>query len=337
MKSPSGVAILGAGHRIGDKPQENEELCRGLDITPEWIIEKTGIRRRYLASPGQTASEYAVTAATDAMNNARISAAEIDMIVCCTYSADYIFPPLSAKIHNELGVRGGQIFDLQVNCGGFVSGLTLAAERMICDPDIRHAIVIGVEFNSRFINPADANTSIYHSDGAGAVVLGRVPGFGLLSSAFHTDSSNYESVRLRGGGSSFPIMNRSFNPDTDVMELNGIATWKQAITHLPPTIRAACAKAGITPSEIDFFVFHQANYNLIDYLMKKMRREMDSTYTNVQRIGNTGAASVPIALSEAMKQNLLLDNAMVAFAAVGAGFNFGASVWKWGQVQERVA
>lgn len=337
MKPASGITIIGAGHRIGDIVQDNEELCRGLEVTPEWIVEKTGIQRRFLAAPEQNASDYALSASRDALANAGIENTEIDLIVCCTYSADYLFPPLSAKLHSELGVVGGQIFDLQVNCGGFVSGMTLAAERMICDAEIRNALVVGVELNSRFIDPRDVNTSIYHSDGSGAVVLGRAPGYGMISSAFHTDSSNYESVRLRGGGSSFPLKNRTFDPQTDVMELNGIATWKQAITHLPPTIRSACTKAQILPEDIDFFVFHQANYNLIDYLMKKMRRDMSSTYTNVQRIGNTGAASVPIALSEAMKLGLIAQDAIVGFAAVGAGFNFGASIWRWGIAQERKA
>ena len=130
-------------------------------------------------------------------------------------------------------------------------------------------------------------------------------------------------------------VDRAFDLETDVMELNGIATWKQAITHLPPTIRSACAKADVDLSDTQFFVFHQANFNLIDYLMKKMRREMSSTFTNVERIGNTGAASVPMALSEAMDADLLPVGELVALAAVGAGFNFGVSVWRWSPVQGR--
>jgi 3-oxoacyl-[acyl-carrier-protein] synthase-3 len=197
---------------------------------------------------------------------------------------------------------------------------------------VRNALVIGVEMNSRYIDRRNLDSVIYHSDGAGAVVLGRRDGAGVVASAFHTDSSNYEAVRVRGGGSSFPVMGRAGPADTDVMELNGLATWKQAITHLPAVVRAACRKAEIELAEVDFFVFHQANYNLIDYIVRKMGADLTRTYTNVQEIGNTGAASVAIALSEAVERGLIQPGATVVLAAVGAGFNCGASVWRWAPV-----
>jgi 3-oxoacyl-[acyl-carrier-protein] synthase-3 len=328
-----GVAILGTGRCLAGVVEENAELCQGLDVTPAWILEKTGIKRRYLAAPGDTASAFAVAAAAHAMAGAGVGAGEIDMIVACTFSADYTFPPLSAKIHKEIGATGGQIFDLQANCAGFVSGLTAASDRMVADPSVRNALVVGVEMNSRYIDRRNLDSVIYHSDGAGAVVLGRgQDGAGIVASAFHTDSSNYEAVRVRGGGSTYPVMGRAAPADTDVMELNGLATWKQAITHLPAVVRAACRKAGIELADVDFFVFHQANYNLIDYVVRKMGADLSRTYTNVQEIGNTGAASVAIALSEAVDRDLIKPGATVVLAAVGAGFNFGASVWRWGPV-----
>ena len=134
---------------------------------------------------------------------------------------------------------------------------------------------------------------------------------------------------MRGGGSSFGSKDRSWNPSVDYMEMNGIATWKQAITHLPTVIRNACAKSGIDPKEVEFLVFHQANLNMIEYVVRKMGYGMKKTFTNVQEIGNTGAASVGIALSEAVSKGLIKDGQLVVLAAVGAGFNFGASVWRW--------
>ncbi len=308
----SGVCITGVGHHLACVVEENEELCRGLEITPEWILEKTGIKRRYIAAPDDSASDFAVSAARRALDGAGIAADEIDLIVACTFSADYTFPPLSAKIHKELGVKGGQIFDLQANCAGFVSGLTAASDRMAADPAVRNALVIGVELNSRYIDRTNADSVIYHSDGAGAAVLGRREagpdgGLGIVASAFHTDSSNYEAVRVRGGGSSFPA-------------------------HLPATVKAACRKAEVELADIDFFVFHQANWNLIDYIVRKMGADLTRTYTNVQEIGNTGAASVAIALSEAVERGLVKPGSTVVLAAVGAGFNFGASVWRWAPV-----
>ncbi|KQQ41155.1 3-oxoacyl-ACP synthase [Methylobacterium sp. Leaf125] len=332
LAEPSGIAITGVGHRLGSIVEDNETLCRNLEITPEWILEKTGIERRYLAAPDETASGLSLFAARDAMASAGIDASQIDLIICCTFSADYRFPALASKIHADLGVKGGQMLDVQANCAGFVTGLTVASDRMRLDPEVRNALVIGVEMNSRFISRSNADAAIYHSDGAGAVVLGRVPGAGILSSAFHTDSSNYEAVRVRGGGSTFTRPDRPFDPAVDTMELNGIATWKQAITHLPTVIRRASEKSGINYREADFFVFHQANLRLIEYLVRKMGGDMGKTYTNVGRIGNTGAASTAIALSEAVAHNRLKDGDTVIFAAVGAGFSFGASVWRWSSV-----
>ncbi len=337
LRPGSGVCITGVGHHLAGVVEENDELCRGLEITPEWILEKTGIKRRYIAAPEDNASDFAVSAARRALDGAGIGADEIDLIVACTFSADYTFPPLSAKVHKELGVKGGQIFDLQANCAGFVSGLTAASDRMAADPSVRNALVIGVELNSRYIDRTDADSVIYHSDGAGAAVLSRREAgpsgaLGIVASAFHTDSSNYEAVRVRGGGSSFPVMGHGGRADSDVMELNGLATWKQAITHLPATVKAACRKAEVELAEVDFFVFHQANWNLIDYIVRKMGADLTRTYTNVQEIGNTGAASVAIALSEAVERGLIKPGSTVVLAAVGAGFNFGASVWRWGPV-----
>ena len=329
-----GVAITGVGHHLPVNFEDNETLCRNLPVTPDWILEKTGIKRRYIAAPEDSASDYAFQAAERALEMAGVKADEIDLIIACTFSGDYIFPPLSAKVQLRLGAKHAQIFDLQANCCGFVTGLTTASDRMKVDDTVRHAIVIGVELCSRYIDRTDVNTAVYLSDGAGAAVLSRrPPGEGILASAFHTDSSNYEAVRMRGGGSSFPMVGRAFDPSCDLMEMNGLATWKQAITHLPPVIRRACAKAGVDVKAVDFLVFHQANLMLIEYIMRKMGFPLSKTFTNVQEIGNTGAASLAIAMSEAVSAGLLKAGDLVVLAAVGAGFNFGASAWRWAMPQ----
>jgi 3-oxoacyl-[acyl-carrier-protein] synthase-3 len=327
----SGISISGVGHHLPEHAESNETLCQYLDVTPEWIVEKTGIEQRFIAGPEESASQYAVMAARQAIEMAGISVEDVGLIIACTFSGDYIYPPLSAKVQMELKAPNAQIFDLQANCTGFVTGLTVASDRMRVDPSVRNAVVIGVEFLSRYINRSDVNTAVYLSDGAGAAVLSRCddPDSGIKSSAFHTDSSNYESVRMRGGGSSHPLIGRKFDPAVDYMEMNGLATWKQAITHLPRVIRKACEKSAIAPAQVDFMLFHQANLRMIEYIVRKMGYRMEQTYTNVARIGNTGAASLAIAMSEAVQKNLMKDGDTVVLAAVGAGFNFGASVWRW--------
>lgn len=337
MKFDNGIVIAGVGHHLPDLIENNETLCANLEVSPDWILEKTGIKRRYLARPGDSASDYAARAAQNALDMAHIPADEVDLIVVCTFSGDYIFPPVSAKVQALLKAPNAQIFDLQANCAGFVTGLTAASDRMLVDPTVRSALVIGVEINSRYINRSDVNSAIYMSDGAGAAVLTRAEeGKGIMASAFFTDSSNYEAVRMRGGGSSFNLKERTWDPSVDYMEMNGIATWKQAITHLPTVIRKACSKSGVDPKDIDFLIFHQANLNMIEYVVRKMGFGLDKTFTNVQEIGNTGAASVGIALSEAVSKGLLKNDQLVVLAAVGAGFNFGASVWRWSMPTRKV-
>lgn len=330
MPNYSGISITGVGHHLPSQSEDNETLCRRLQVTPQWILEKTGIQSRYIAGADENASDYAVKAAQRAMRMAEVVPEEVDLIIVCTFSGDYLFPPLSAKVQMELNAKSAQIFDVQANCTGFVTGLTIASDRMKVDPTLRHALVIGVEFLSRYIDRTDVNTAIYLSDGAGAALLSRAEqGQGIQASAFHTDSSNYESVRMRGGGSSFQLKGRSFDPSIDLMEMNGIATWKQAIMNLPKVIRNACEKSKVELTSVDFLIFHQANLRLIEYILRKMGFDLSKTYTNVQNIGNTGSASLAIAMSEAVSKSLLKNGDLVVLAAVGAGFNFGASVWRW--------
>jgi 3-oxoacyl-[acyl-carrier-protein] synthase III len=326
-----GVGIVGVGHCLPERVETNEELCLAIEgTTPDWIVEKTGITQRRLAADGETASGFSIDAARDAIAMAGVDPEEIGLVIACTFSGDYTFPPVSAKIAHELGAKNAQIFDLQANCSGFVTGLTVASDRMLVEPDVRYALVVGVELHTRFIDRSDVNTAIYFSDGAGAAVLGRVAGGkGIQASAFFTDSSNYEAVRFRKGGSTYANANGSMPAEAHHIEQNGLATWKQAVTHLPTTARRACEKAGVELADVDLMLFHQANLNLIQYLVRKLRQPLDKTHTNVERIGNTGAASVAIVLSEAVQEGKLAAGDTLLLASVGAGFNFGASVWRW--------
>jgi 3-oxoacyl-[acyl-carrier-protein] synthase III len=209
----------------------------------------------------------------------------------------------------------------------------VASDRLRLDGDLRYALVVGTEVLSPFTDWSDVETAVYFSDGAGAAVLGRVPaGWGIRASAFHTDTANLESVRLRGGGSRFPY---ALGPgggsqcSPGYQEMNGLATWKQAVTHLPATVRRACEMAAMPLAEVDLFVFHQANLHLIQYAAQKLRVPLERAFSNVQEIGNTGAASIPIALDQAVRTGLVQDGAKVVLAGVGAGFTFGASAWIW--------
>ena len=326
-----GIGILGASHYLPEKIQSNEELCKlMLDVTPEWILSKTGIKRRYIASDFDSSSSMSTIAAKRLLAENNISPDQIDLIVVATFSPDYMFPPVSAKIQLNLLAKNAQIIDVNTNCTGFVTALTVASDRMLVDESYNYTLVIGVELHTRFINPLDRETAIFFSDGAGVALLGKVAKQkGIINSKFLTDSSTYESVRFRGGGSSYPFVNRSFSPEIDYIEMNGLATWKQAITNLPKVIKELLIKSNLEIDDIDFCIFHQANLNLIQYVMAKLKISLDKTYTNVEEIGNTGSASIGIALSEAVQLGLIKSGSKVLFAGVGAGFNFGASVWQF--------
>ena len=219
--------------------------------------------------------------------------------------------------------------DLNTNCVGLVTALTVASERMQNNSSIKYAIVIGVEMLSPYTNYKDKDTAIFFSDGAAGVLLGSVDeGYGHINSRFATDSSTYESVRMRGGGSNYPINRPIDDLNSNFMEQNGLATWKQAITNQPYVIAELIRESNLNTENIDFFIFHQANGFLIDYVLKKLKIPKEKTYINVEEIGNTGSASIGIALSEAFDKGLIKKDSLVILTGVGAGFNFGASLWK---------
>jgi len=326
-----GIGIIGVNHYLPENVQSNEDLCKIMtDVTPEWIVAKTGIKQRHLATPSDSASSMATEAVNKLLEGANIPISEVGLIIVATFSPDYMFPPVSVKIQKNLNARNAQIIDINTNCTGFITALTIASDRMLIDSTVKYSLVIGVELHTRFINPLDKETAIFFSDGAGVALLGKVQkGYGIIDSKFFTDSSTYESVRLRGGGSSFPLAHRIFSKDIDFIEMNGLATWKQAVTNLPIVIRNLCEKATLKIEDIDFFLFHQANLNLIQYIMGKLKIPMEKTFTNVENIGNTGSASVGIALSEALALEKIKSGDIFCLAGVGAGFNFGANVWRF--------
>jgi 3-oxoacyl-[acyl-carrier-protein] synthase-3 len=308
------IGMLGFGSRLGDVHVDNAQVCERIPgLTQEWIEDKLGIMHRYYAAPGQTADSMALDASRIALADAGITADQLDVVVACTFTGELAFPPVSAGLHRALGMRGGQFYDLAAACSGFVSALTAVADRMKADSSLRYALVVGTELMSPHVDPADPETRPYFSDGAGAIVLGRSQ-YGIISSAFYADTADLAMVRCRRG---------------HYAEMKGLVTGKQAVAHLPDTMRRACAGAGWAINDADLIVFHQANEKLIRYFMHGFGLPMELTYTNVAEIGNTGVASVPIALADVAEKGLLTRGERLLIASVGAGFGFGASTWTW--------
>lgn len=326
-----GIGIISCAHYLPAKVQSNEELCKLIpDLSPEWILSKTGIKRRYHISANETASSMALEAAQKAIAKSGLHAKDIGLVIVASFSQDYLFPPMSAKLHAALGLgKQCQILDINTNCVGLVTAISIAAERMKSDPSIACALLLGVEVLSPYTNPHDKETAIFFSDGASACILGKVDHTkGYQGSKFMTDSSTYESVRMRGGGSMFPAAIKITDHTALYIEQNGLATWKQAVSNLPVVMDNLLKWTNTSIQEIDFIIFHQANGFLIDYIMKKMKIDPKKTYTNVEEIGNTGSASIGIAMSEAYAKGFIQPGMNLLIAGVGAGFNFGACLIK---------
>lgn len=329
-RANSAVGILGWGKYIPKKLISNEYVEKSAGLEPGTIEAKTGVRQRFVAEDDETCSGMSYAACQQALSVANVSPEAVDLVLACTFTADYVMPALACKVHQLLGTKKAAAYDLMANCTAFQVGLQTAADRLVADPSLSHAIVIGAALQSRFVNWKDAASSLYFGDGVGAAVLGRVPpGFGFLAHEVFSNTQVYESVRIRGGGSSHPMRPENIHEGLNYYEINGMEVWKQVVQYQPTVIKRALAKAGLSIENVNFFIFHQANLHLIQYLMGKMKLPMSMTHTNVADIGNTAEASMAIALCEAAEKKLLKHGDVIVISGVGAGFTFGASVLKW--------
>jgi len=305
------IGIIDTASYIPSKINTNEDVCSHiLGLTPEWIIEKTGIEKRYHA--GEESASYMAGIVAKKLIK-KIDVEDIGLIILASFSQDYMLPPMSAKIHSMIaGAKDCQVIDINVNCVGLVTGTTLAVNIMKSDRRIKYALVIGVEILSAYIDKRDKFTAPFFSDGASGVLLGKSK-HGYIDAKFCTDSTTYEDVRLKREG---------------YIEHNGKATWTQAITHIPYVLNQLVHHNKMALKDIDFFIFHQANKVLIEYIMDKHRIPREKTYINVDEIGNTGAASIGIALDAAMIRGMIKKDSLLILTVGGAGFNFGANLWK---------
>jgi 3-oxoacyl-[acyl-carrier-protein] synthase III len=328
--NPYGVGVSGVGKYLPAQLISNKDLEASTGMAANVIEEKTGIVSRRKVSKQETASAMSVVAAKSALESAGISAEQLGLIVTCTFTGDYVYPAVSCRIQEDLKARNAGAFDLSANCTGFQVGMGVVSDRLKTDPEIEHALLLGTALQSRFIDWKDQNSAIYFGDGAGAAVLSRVPeGYGVLSNQVSTNGRVFDSVRMRGGGSSYPLRQDNIDQGLQYYELDGMEVWKQVVQFQPKAIKRSLEKIGKTVEDVDFFIFHQANLRLIEYLMGKMRQPMEKTYTTVEKYGNTADASQAITLCEAVQKGLLKRGDLVVVSGVGAGFTFGSTVIRW--------
>jgi 3-oxoacyl-[acyl-carrier-protein] synthase-3 len=326
----TGIGVWGTGQYIPPGVMTNAQVEDSAGLPSGYVESKTGIVTRHIAGKDETASQMSAHAANQALEAAGITASDLGLILGCSFTGDYRYPAMACKVHSLIGANKAAAFDVMANCTGFQVGMTVASDRMRVDPSVKYSLVLGTALQSRFINWKDPNSAIFFGDGAGAAVLGPVPkGYGVLGSEIFTHSKAYESVRLRGGGSSFPAPTESADEQTRFYEINGMEVWKQVVQYQPLVIQKLLEKIGKKTEDVDFFIFHQANLRLIEFLMAKLKLPMSKTFINVTRYGNTADASIAIALDDAVRAGQIGKGSLVILSGVGAGFTFGATALKW--------
>ncbi|MGH7035002.1 MAG: beta-ketoacyl-ACP synthase III [Stellaceae bacterium] len=318
--------VLGCGGYLPERVVTNADLSKTLDTTDEWIVQRTGIRERRVAAPGEYTSDLAVKASRRALGAAGIAAAEVDLIVLATSTPDNTFPATAAKVQAALGITGGAAFDVQAVCTGFVYALA-TADNFIRAGQSRTALVIGAETFSRILDWQDRGTCVLFGDGAGAVVLRAVPSNGsnaergVLSTHLHADGRQYDLLYVDGGV--------SMTGTAGLLRMEGREVFRHAVSYLAGVVDEALAANGLSGRDVDWLVPHQANSRIIDAMARKLGLPAEKVVLTIDRHANTSAASVPLALAEAAEDGRIRPGQLVLLEAMGGGLTWGAALLRW--------
>lgn len=332
MKKDSSTSIIikGIGTYLPKKILTNADLAKMVDTSDEWIVTRTGIKERRIAEEGETTSMMSVQAAQIALEQAKISKNDIDLLIVATLSPDMIFPATACFVQKELGLRNIPCFDLQAACTGFLYALEVASKMMEAG-EYRNALVIGSEKMSSVLDWQDRSTCVLFGDGAGAVVLSKidVPGVGIIDSILASDGSHANILCQPAGGSACPATIETITQGNHFLKMNGKEIFKYAVRLMEQISVKILEKNQLTPQDIDIVIPHQANIRIINVLASRLNIPIEKFIINLGQVGNTSAASIPLALNEAFEQNRLGKNKYVLLVAFGGGLTWGASLLKW--------
>lgn len=318
--------VRGIGSATPKRVMKNTDFEGVLETSDEWIVQRTGIRQRYIAGEGETTASLGADAARAALDNAGLTVADVDMIILATATPDNTFPATAVDIQNRLGMKHGFAFDIQAVCTGFVYAMT-TADVYIRSGMVRRVIVIGAETFSRILDWNDRTTCVLFGDGAGAVILEASEGKGLtsdrgvLAAKLRSDGAHKQKLYVDGGPSSTQTVGH--------LRMEGREVFKHAVGMITDVIEDSFEEAGIKAGDIDWFVPHQANKRIIDASAKKLEISEDKVVITVDHHGNTSAASVPLALAEAVKDGRIKRGNLILLEAMGGGFTWGAMLLRW--------
>ena len=318
--------VVGCGSYLPLRVMSNDELARTVDTSDEWIRKRTGIRERHLAADGEATSDLGLKAAQAALEQAGLAPDDLDLIVCATATPDETFPATATRIQAGLGMTRGAAFDVQAVCSGFIYALAVADNFIRCG-QARSVLVIGAETFSRILDWEDRGTCVLFGDGAGAVLLcagegrGEVADRGVLSTHVYSDGRHHDALYVDGGPST--------TQTTGVVHMDGREVYRHAVVRMAEAIDAALEANDLTPGDIDWLVPHQANLRIIESMGHRLNLPRDRVVVTVDRHANTSAASIPLALCEAVSDGRIRQDDLVLMEAMGGGFTWGSALVRW--------
>jgi 3-oxoacyl-[acyl-carrier-protein] synthase-3 len=321
--------IIGTGRSYPEGILTNADLEKMVETSDEWIMQRVGIRQRHKAAEGEYTSLFAVRAARQAIERAKVDPAEIDLLICATVTPDQILPSTGCLIQTELGAHKAAAFDLAAACSGFLYGLTLA-NQMIRGGQSRCALVVGAEVLTRYVDYTDRSTCVIFGDGAGAAVL--VPdegGRGILSTRIRSDGRFAEQLFAPGGGTRLGHSAESIAAGDYHFKMRGNELFKIAVRSMTEVSREVLEEAGHPASDVKLFIPHQANQRITDSVADKLKVDPAIVYSNIEYHGNTSSASIPIALDECVEAGRISEGDLVLLASFGGGVTWGAVLLRW--------
>ncbi|MCA9484694.1 MAG: ketoacyl-ACP synthase III [Nitrospina sp.] len=328
---PYNARILGTGSCLPEKVLTNQDLEKTLDTSDQWIRERTGIRERRIAAKGESSSTLGARAARQALSRAGVAVEEVELIIVCTSTPDVIYPSTACFVQRELGAANAAAFDISAVCSGFVFGLSIA-EQYLKTGRYKTVLVIGAEVNSRLMDWTDRTTCILFGDGAGAVVLRREESeepAGILSTHIFSDGNRADMLIVPGGIGKEPVSTQAVEDKLYTLKMDGQATFKVAVKRMVEASKEALACNGLTLEDLKVIVPHQANMRIIEAVADKLKVDISRTMVNLDRYGNTGGASIPIALNEAVENGMINPGDLVLLTVLGAGLTWGAGLIRW--------
>jgi 3-oxoacyl-[acyl-carrier-protein] synthase III len=324
------VRMAGWGKYLPTRVMPNSELEALVDTSDEWIRARTGIGERRIAAPEETTCALAVHASREALDRAGVSAAELDLVIVATCTPDYAnMPATGSLVQHALGATRAGAFDVNAVCSGFLYGLATGSQ-FILTGAYRNVLVVGAEVFSRILDWEDRSTCVLFGDAAGAVVLQStdVPG-GLLSFTLGSDGGGACSLYVPAGGSRQPTSAETVADRQHYVKMQGRDVFRFATSVLPESVGEALSQAGLSTADVDLLIPHQANVRIIDAAMRRLKLADAKVFSNVERYGNTSAASIPVALCEALEEGRLKSGDTLVMSGFGAGLTWGSAVWKW--------